>query len=347
MMLRKNQLYADKLQKEYTDNKASDEERREVMIAASKDPAKAAEFAAIRIHKVYLNWLADNRALDLFEYVPLQNDQRPVLLSETDQSYNVLEIQQHGTPAADNFVNLDIVNEYLMYQITTDRVDVPILSIQTGDLDVSDRANKRMAYAIDRMINKDIWTLIDAAFTSYPSGTWALDSDITASTLPSTNAITSTAIGKLGLDVFKVAANHAALLGRKIQKVIINPTERADIFDWEHMIDQSGTGVAALIVEEMRQKILRDADIGKLFGNTFEIVLDNTRPKKFAYFFTDEPAGYLFDKPGMGRTVFYSEKELIIMAKKKYHEGYHSERVIKPLLPAPNRLNFFRIEFES
>lgn len=345
MMLAKNRIFVDRKLKEYADNRATEDERRNAMIIASKDPVKAAEFAAVRAQKVYLNWLADSTALDLFEYVPLKNDQRPILISETDQSYNVREINQHGTPVADNFLNLDTVNEYLMYQMSTDRVDVPTMSIQTGDLDVSDRANRRMAYAMERMVNKDIWTLLDAAYEAYPSGTWALDSDITGSTLPSTNDIDGTSVGKLGLDTFKTAANHAALIGRKITKVIINPTERQDLFDWEHLIDQSGTGVSALITEQMREAILRDADIGKLFGNTFEIVLDNTRPKKYAYFFTDGPAGFLFDKPGLERTVYYSEKELMILAGKKYHEGYHSEKVMKLLMPAPNRLNFFRIKF--
>ena len=347
-MLYKNKLYAERQIKEYNANRASDAERREAMIASAQDPKAAAEFAAARVQKVYLNWLANSTALDLFEYVPLMNNQRPILVSETDQSYNVLQINQHGTPAADGFVNLDTVNEYLMYQISTDRVDVPILSIQTGDLDVSDRANTRMAYAIDRMINKDIWALIDAAFDTYPAGTWALDADIAAATLPTTNAISGTSIGTLGLDVFKLAANHAALIGRKITKVIINPTERSDLFDWESLIETDGTSKAAsLVTESIREAIIRDADIGKLFGNTFEIVLDNTRPKKYAWFFTDQPAGYLFDKPGMERTVYYSEKELMILAKKKYHEGYHTEKVLKTLLPAPNRLNFFRVQFES
>lgn len=347
-MLYRNKRFVDRFEKEYNANRASEDERRAAMIASAKDPVKAAEFAAARVQKVYLNWLANSTALDLFEYVALTNDQRPILVSETDQSYNVLEINQHGTPAADSFINLDTVNEYLMYQMSTDRVDIPIISIQTGDLDVSDRANRRMAYAIERMVNKDIWTLIDAAYDTYPAGTWALDADITAATLPTTNDIDGTAVGTLGLDVFKLAANHAALIGRKITKVIINPTERSDLFDWEALIETDATSKAAtLITDSMREKILRDADIGKLFGSTFEIVLDNTRPKKYAYFFTDQPSGFLYDKPGMERTVYYSEKELMILAKKKYHEGFHSEKVMKLLLPAPNRLNFFRIQFES
>lgn len=346
-MLLRNKQIVEELQKEYASNKATDKERREAMIATRDNPKNAADFAAARAHKVYLNWLADSTALDLFEYIPLKDNERPIVISETDQSYNVLEINQHGTPAADSFINLDTVNEYLMYQLSTDRVDAPTLSIQTGQLDVSDRVNRRLAYFVERAVNKDVWTLIDAAFGSYPAGTFVLDEDIAADTIPTTNDIDGTAVGSLGLDVFKLAAEQAALTGRKITKVIINPTERSDLFDWESLVEVSGTAAADLITEEMRQKILRDADIGRLFGNDFIIQLDNTRPKKYAWFFTNEPAGLLYDKPGMERTVYYTEKELMILAKKKYHEGYHTEKVIKPLLPAPNRLNFFRIQFVS
>ena len=113
-MLYKNKVFVDRFEKEYNANRASEDERRAAMIASAKDPVKAAEFAAARVQKVYLNWLANSTALDLFEYVALTNDQRPILVSETDQSYNVLEINQHGTPAADSFINLD--TDSIMFQ---------------------------------------------------------------------------------------------------------------------------------------------------------------------------------------------------------------------------------------
>lgn len=347
--LPENEAFYQKVKKEYEENLATDKERREAMIASAKDPEKQAEFAAARIVRVYLNVLADSRALELFEYTALADDELPVLISETDQSYNVLEIQQAGLTPADNFVNKDTVNNYLMYPIDSDRIDYPTRSIQTGQLNVSDRVNKRMSYALNRKINKDIWTLIDAAFGSYPSGTYERDADIVSATLPTTNAIDETAEGALTFDVFKKTAEHANLLGKRIRSIYMNPTERSDMWDWEHLASTAGSlgtqDSRKLITDRMKDIILSNGELASMLGHDFEIVLDNTRAKKYLWVFMDGPAGIFFDKPGFAETIFYSEKELEILAKKEYQEGVKARRVIKPLIPAPYRTNFARVQF--
>jgi len=346
-LLPQNQAYVDRLLKDYEANVASDERRREVMMASFGDEDKAAEFAAARIVKVYLNWLANSTGLGLFELISLNANERPVLISETDQSYNVLTVQQHGAPAANDFVNKDTVNNYLLYEVQTDRVDYPIESIQTGSLQVSDRVNERLAYNLDRQINKDIWTLIDAAFGSYPSGAWEKDADIVSGTLPTTNAIDKTSEGAFTFPVIKAMADHADRLGKTIQKIIINPTEKSDLYDWPSLVDNTGgTAAKDLVTKAIRESIVSNGTVSKFFGHDFEIVLDNTRAMKYVWFFMG-PAGILFDKPSMARAIRWSEKELMILAKKQRFEGVQIERVIKPLIPAPYRLNFGRVQFQS
>lgn len=343
-----NQALVASMLKQDADNILPDHKRREAMIEAAKDPQKSADYAAARMIRVYRNFLADSRALELFEYVSLEDDQLPELLSETDQSYNTLEIQQQGGPPHDNFVNKDTVTQYLMYDVTSDRIFYPTKSIQTGQLRTSDRVNTRMSYQMNRHVNKDVWTLIDAAYASYPSGTWEKDTDITSGTLPSTNVIDDSSEGALTLKCFKDGFEQANRLGKRVAKVYMNPTERSDMWDWEHLVATASGGQQNsknLITDQMKEIIMADGEISRMLGHDFEIVLDNTRPLNYLYFFASEPAGIFFDKPGFAKVSFWDEDKVEAFAERDFQEAVRSTRVIKPIIPAPNRLNFWRVQF--
>ena len=153
-------------------------ERRDMLKASAESPRTRAEYASARVERIRLNIDAENRALEIFEYVPLADDEQPVVYSEQDQNFYVKVIAQLGGSPQDMWVNADVVANYQPYFVQSDRVFYPLISAVTGNLNISDRVNTRVAYNFASKIDVDLWTLWQSTFGTYPAGTYVLDSRI-------------------------------------------------------------------------------------------------------------------------------------------------------------------------
>jgi hypothetical protein len=333
----------------------TDKERQALIIASFNNREKSVELAKAREVRIYLNILANLTGLDVFEYIPLQNDELPEIISETDGDLNVTTINQHASPPIDLIFNLDAIQNLSMYEITTDMVTYFTQSIQTGNLNQFQRVNDRVAYMMARKINSDLWALIDSAYGSISSTTgYVADSEIQSGILPSTSAITNTAQGAFTFEIMKDIVNYADMLGAKISKLVMNPLVKQHMWDWAEKANTGSgdttvtTDGKSLMTERFRDQILSQGEVTNILNHNFVIETDNRRPVKYIHvFFKDLPAGFLFDKTDMAKVDFFDEVQVEMLTKQRRKNGIRESRVIKPVITEPQKLNFFRIQYDT
>ena len=354
--------FADKLMlasnKEYVENlfgvtndkreKLTDDKRKEAIIAASKKRDNAIAFAGAREEVVTSRLWADNLALSFFKLQNIADDEWPQIVNVDDQSYSILKTSVHGEAPVDEFAR---ANDTLMlqpYQLSSGIIKYPILSAMTGKLDVSEKVNKDLARSTEQNLNTDLYALIDAAIGSFPAGTITADSRIVSGTLPTTNSLSVTGDSAFSFAVLKAIISHLMRLGLDLKFLTMNPSQVDDLWDWQHLVSTTSSGSQdgrSMITTRVKDEILQSGKIGQMLGQEFTILLDPTRPLNYVDFYSSQPVGTLYDKPGIADVMHFDKIWMKGAGYGNNYEGVEMNRWLVPAIHATQRKNFGLCQF--
>ena len=339
----------DRIKKAFGGKEPSIAERRKLLLEAQVSEATKRDYASARVDRVRLNILDQCELLEAFEYIPLAKDQQPVLYTEQDQSYSVKVIAQMGGIAQDQWANADAVNNYQPYIYNTDLIFYPLMSPVSGDLNVSDRQNARLAHEMKVKIDTDLWTLWDAIFGIFPTGTYVLDSRVSsAGVIPTSNLLDESSEGAITLAVMKNVLKLLLRLGRTIRTIYVSPLDLPDTWDWVSVVSgYTGSGFIEdpkqTVDPTTRREIITNGPVNNLFGYRINWKPLNTLATGKFYVATDQPAGKFYHKPDYDRVDFFSRKECRTMGKDNM-EGLDMSQTAFMLIPAPYRMNSIRVD---
>ena len=329
--------------------RAPDTESREMLKASAESIQTKAEFASARVERIRLNIDAENRALEIFEYIPLADDEQPVVYAENDQSFYVKVIAQLGGSPQDMWVNADAVAAYNPYYVQSDRVFYPISSAVTGNLGISDRVNKRVAYNFASKIDVDLWALLDSIYEAFPAGAYNLDSRIL--NFPTTNLLDASAQGSFNLEVFKDIFEHFLKLGgRQVRNIYVPVDAPRDIWDLQSLVSAVGASgekdASKTVPNQVQFEIFRSGTVNNIFGYPVNIIALPTLASNYAYVTTNLPAGQYFHKPSQDKVIHIDEFQAS-MLNKDNQEGVQMRQTIFMLIPDPYRLNTCKIQYST
>jgi hypothetical protein len=326
----------------------SREERRQALMETHGNEEKARAFAALRKEVLSISMLPELVANEIFELRPLAKDERILLQTTKRGSYSVRVVDHHGGVPKDEWIFPDTQATYDVYKISTDEVFYPVDSLVQGNLDASDRVNEDLAFDYQNKIDTDVWTLWLSIFDTFPAGTYDRHSRINSSNVPSTNVITATSEGAITVNVMKSLLAHMLLIGRRIRTIYVSPQDMPDIWDWTPVNVSSGADKSAHVINDsLHENIQTSGVVNQMFGYSINWKPLNILATGTMYVTTDMPSGILYYKPDFEMSDMYTQKECRAIFKRPNFEAVYMEGAIKPLVPAPYRMNSVKVVFSS
>jgi len=322
------------------------------------------EFAVARTQRININVLDDIKALQFFEYITIQNNEVPVIITEVDWPVDAWVVSGYGHTPQRLFINRDSVDWHRTVWYKTDRYFYPVTSAQSGDLDLQSRLMRRAEHDLACVIDRDLWNLLVAGVGAFVAGTtYQLDPRIIAALYPATNYLNSAAQGALTKVVFMDLFDHVNRLGggRRVVNIKVRTDAPRDIWAWVSVV----TGFAAIAAQgtpvspqqtvspQTQRDIEQTGTLTQLFGYTFNIETVNDIPQtavdtqignvgaagEYLFASMNEPAGKYYEKPGQAKEVLYNEKECDIMGKEN-QEGFYIKKAVCMIMPDPMRRNY-------
>lgn len=325
--------------------------RRQTMEEAISTPKGAAEFAKARKELVNISIAVDLIASELFELRPLGKDEHIVLQTTKKAEYQVTQVAQPGGMPKKNWENPDDVNAYYVYNIKSDTIIYPTLSIQQGNLALSDGVNTDLQFSYDNKIDVDAWAAFTAIFGAFPSGVYDLHSRINSSNLPTTNVISDAAEGSITLQVMKDVLDWMNLAGRTPRAIYCSPQDMKDQWDWVTVTSGlTGVGITDpkdTVPSYVKDQIYRSGKINNILGyDVFWRPLNFLASGTF-YVSTNQPSGYLYFKPDLEDITYWNEEDTEKHFKEDYSEAVRMKGAIKPLIPSYLYMNSCKVIFSS
>ena len=322
------------------------------------------EFARARTQRININVLDDIKALQFFEYITLQDNEVPVVITEVDWPVDAWIVSGYGHTPQRLFINRDSVDWFKIKWYKTDRYFYPVRSAQSGDLNLQSRLMRRAEHDLACIIDGDMWTLLVAGIGAFTAGTtYQLDPRIIAALYPTTNYIQSTAQGSLTKVVFMDLFDHVNRLagGRRVVNIKVRTDAPRDIWAWVSVVSGWNSNAAQgtptspqqTVSPQTQRDIEQSGTLTQLFGYNFNIETVNDIPQtavdtqvgnagaagRYLFASMNEPAGKYYEKPGQATEVLYTEKECDIMGKEN-SEGFYIKKALTMIMPDPMRLNY-------
>ena len=322
------------------------------------------EFAKARTQRININVLDDIKALQFFEYITLQDNEVPVVITEVDWPVDAWIVSGYGHTPQRLFINRDSVDWFKIKWYKTDRYFYPVRSAQSGDLNLQSRLMRRAEHDLACIIDGDMWTLLVAGIGAFTAGTtYQLDPRIIAALYPTTNYIQSTAQGSLTKVVFMDLFDHVNRLagGRRVVNIKVRTDAPRDIWAWVSVVSGWNSNAAQgtptspqqTVSPQTQRDIEQSGTLTQLFGYNFNIETVNDIPQtavdtqvgnagaagRYLFASMNEPAGKYYEKPGQATEVLYTEKECDIMGKEN-SEGFYIKKALTMIMPDPMRLNY-------
>ena len=329
--------------------KTTDAEKKKALMAI-KTPEQKMAFAAGREIRVELNLWSNTVAGQFFETTNLAENEWPQYKNMTKQIYNLLQTEQHGEAPVQRWARANSTLGLNMYQLDSGVVSYPLIDLQTGRILESsiDEVEENVGRSLGHQMDDDLWTLIDAAIGAFPAGTYSLDSRIVSNTIPASNDLDFKTEEGFTFKALKEVIDHCNLLGRQLRAIVVNPTELRDLWLWQHLVSTAASGSQdgrEMITDEMKSQILSTGAIFSALGHTFALIPDNSRAKKYGWFFTDQPCGSIFRKPSMDKNDFLDELWMKAYQHEDNVEGYRTTRVLVPYIHDKQKQYFGKIQF--
>ena len=333
LMLPANRARIEAQHKALNESRLPDEKRREILMSTAGDRMAEMELAGARRDRINIDINADIMATQFFEHITLKNDQIIELYNESNQQYEVKVISQLGGAPTDMFINQDEVSYYYPYEVKSDLIFYPVRHAALGDLQLSDRLNERVRYNVARKIDKDVMTLWNSVFGTFPTGAFNVDPDNVS--FPTSNLINSPGSGSITVALIKQIFALSLRLDVKVRIIKCSPLDLPGVWDWAPVYNAAGSpsGYNEEVSAGMREQIQTSGLVNNIFGYNVTWLTDNTQASGSLYCATDQPAGKYYEKPGMDRVIMYTEKEIELGYHRQNTAALQMVKVIELLVP--------------
>jgi hypothetical protein len=281
---------------------------------------------AVRV-KVNTDVLAQMFGLGFLQSVTLGPSDWPVIETDKrDKHYRCTILGEDGNPRKKQRVLRRAHQEYLMRKFSTEEVEYPLMSIQTGDVNEIEKVRAELTYELALLLDQAAIALLWAAkLASGLRATLDLHSSIVAANIPDANYLDLSASDsgeltvtkmKLILAYFDSFASDVELDGAPlaVNTMYMPSSLKRDIWDFVTMVAGYSTGSVvdpkATVPLGVGEGIFRSGKINEMFGNPVNIVTRNTIAAPYIYISTNKPCGFAWGKPSMDRVVINNSAEM-------------------------------------
>lgn len=302
------------------------------LVRASLHSAEAQQdLASFRQFELVHNINASPFALAAFQSVNLSADEIPMMIFPRGRHAQRFAVRSEslngGGSESDQWRTSRDAETIEMEYIATDKVEYPLIDLQTGN--ISEEANilAELAYDLDMKIDASALAQIDAAeTTSGLRDLMSIHSLVDQTNIPDSNYLDLTDVptygtaNKLTLPRLKAILNHIVLVGAADPARAIRPTSffmspqhQMDVWDFVDLV--SGYNSSDMLVDNpknvvptsVRESIFQTGAFANAWGYTFNWQLNSQIAKGRLYVFTDQPLGWMFTKSEFDRTIQYNE----------------------------------------
>lgn len=283
------------------------------------NPEAQRELAEYRRFELQNDVMASPFALAPFQVVDLSHDELPLIERPQSRNLNrftVRTVSVEGRTREDQWKTTKSVETLELEALGTDKIEYPILDIQTGDVSVSDAVDEALRYDFDMKLDTLALANIDAAQTA--SGLRDLlniHPKVVAANIPDTNYLDlDTAhpgnTGVLTIEKLKTLLNHVALLGAAngfgaaesvtISTIILSPQNMRDPWDFTNLVSGFSGGDAVepkeTVPTGVREQIFANGMFSSAWGFNWSWTPNSQIAKGRMYVFMTQPLGWLFTK---------------------------------------------------
>lgn len=297
-----------------------------------------------------------------FEVKPLgPNDYPVVITTKRDTNYTIGYLaEDNGAPRRQRVTSRSHTN-LNMTQVSTEKVEFPWRSLNTGNYDYMGEAMNEVSYELDLKIDQlGLALLKSSKKASGLRGCLNLHPSIVAENIPDANYLdlSGATYGDTGVwtvlklqAIFDYAARFSADVerdgGGQLQvKTIFMSSRRIQDF-WKFVDLVTGFSSAGTTMDpkqtvptNIRQQIWQTGGIVQAFGNTFNLVPRNTLASDEVYVSFNKPAGRLYTKTSMDVT----ERDTSFEMHEKNLEALAMRKVIQLDQPSHLTKNFLVVK---
>lgn len=297
-------------------------------------------------YRVNTDVLAHMFGLSFLQRVSLGPSDWPVIETDKrDKHYRCTILGEDGNPRKKQRVIRRAHDTQHMRKVSTEEVEYPLMSIQTGDVNEVERVRAELTYELGLILDQAATALIWAArLATGLRATLDLHPSIVAANIPDANymdmsgtnsGVLTVAKMKLILAYFDAFASDVELDGAplEVQTMFMPASLKRDIWDFVSIVSGYAAGTVPnpedTIPQNMREGIWTSNRLNNLFGHPVNIVTRNTISAPYIFISTNKPAGFWWEKPSMDRVVINNSAEM----ENKNQNSMKMHKVVSAVVP--------------
>ena len=257
----------------------SKEKKIEFVKKLADDEEVQEAYAEQVIENVDLNLWADMLASEFFNMgtISLGEPMWYELEYEVDSEMPIYQLSQHGGTPSETYVTDGDVVRIHPYMVQTPEVSANKFSLRQGNLDTEEKIRTRSQRNLERMLNNDMWELLENGLTTDLEGDIGIELDPRYKNFPEANDIDMKEEGELSLEVFKKIADHFNRVGVGVNNIYVPANRVADIYDWVSIPSgyDNDVGAQDVVPQGVHEEVVRNGQFGNLFGFNFNLVPTN------------------------------------------------------------------------
>lgn len=289
--------------------------------------ARAKELADYRTFELTSDVMASPFALAAFQNINLSGGELPAIItpmSKNTNTFTVRSISQNGGAREAQIRTARELTQYEVEMISTDKVEYPLIDIQTGEVEEFEKINQKLLYDLDMRIDKLAQDQLDAAKTV--SGLRDLlnfHALINTSNLPDTNYLDLNALapgnsGVWTIQKLKLLLDHIAKFGAiagdggvsetfSLSSIIGSPQNIRDPWDFVDLVsdfnDSDRVKPKDTVTSGVRESIFNTGMMASAWGFSWSWLPNGRIAKGKGYALTTQPVGWYFTKSEFDRVL--------------------------------------------
>jgi hypothetical protein len=313
-------------------NNAEDRKKYSSLLSASvhgQGNEASREMASYRQFEINSDILAIPFALSAFQSVNLSADELPQMVTpKARQYFTVRYLGQDGGARQDQWRTTKSASEIEMKLISTDKVEYPLVDLQQGDVNESDKINAQLRFDMEMKLDALAKASLDAnVMTSGIKDILNIHPMINLTNLPDDNYLDLTNTGTYGTANVLTIARLRAILGRisqwqfgldpdgpvSIRSMIMSPLHARDSWDYVSLVsgwnNPSGeTNPKETVSQNLRDQIFSSGSLlNSAWGMNWETQFNAQLAAGRLYVMTNQPVGWFFTKTDFDRVIEWKD----------------------------------------
>lgn len=305
--------------------------------------SKWKDLASYRIFEMVHDVMAVPFAMSAFQTINLSKDELVMILKPRSRNSQAFTVRNHslaGGSRNDQWRTTKEILTYEMEMVKTDKVEYPLVDLQTGDYAEQDRVAEELRYLKEMKIDSSALAVIDSLETA--SGlrdVLGIHPLVDVNAIPDTNYLdlTDTAYGPVNvftIQKLKAVLNHIALFGAadqrsplSINSIFLSPLNMRDSWDYTSLVsgfDSSGSfrenQPSDTVPQSVRDSIFATGMFTSAWGYTWSWNPNSQIQKGRMYVFTNEPVGWMFTKTDHDKILRFDDTNSMQHADKNVGE---------------------------